>query len=267
MKQATQLLLLLALGGCASKDFTLETDLPANFKITALARYEPAPGTECALFRATRGPTEYPHKSSDFTDRPQHLSFQIPVSQRVSGCPLALMSVSFVVRGRWGYLRQGGYWVQQDGTGAGGLSVLDQLPEQITGMPTSGVKQFDGQCRWLFRTSGAKRQLIKILDCRAVDEHGQWLKHMPGGAVQREQVVGKTVRLVIEMSPDELPAVGDNWIRFPSGWKRCLGKGLADPYGFCFGNTSDFSTYTAPDGRTCTIYPNCTEQGASHDKL
>jgi hypothetical protein len=139
------------------------------------------------------------------------------------------------------------------------LSFYDELADDRPGFPATGAQAFQGQCQWLFRTVGPKRNIRKILHCRAVDANGQMLKRMAGGVLQRDQLPGRTVRMVFGMAKEEEPYMGDNWIRFPQGWKRCLGKSLEDQYAFCHGNTTDFKSFKMPDGRTCTVYPNCTE--------
>ena len=80
-----------------------------------------------------------------------------------------------------------------------------------------------------------------------------------GSLLHRDQLADSTVKLVLSVAKEEEPAIGDNWIKFPAGWKRCMGKGLDDRYGFCRGNTKDFKTFKMPDGRDCTVYSKCTE--------
>jgi hypothetical protein len=63
----------------------------------------------------------------------------------------------------------------------------------------------------------------------------------------------------IKLAGTERPAIKDTWVKVPDGWKRCMGDNFEDQYAFCFGNHEDFSTFQMVDGRTCTIYPGCTE--------
>ena len=53
--------------------------------------------------------------------------------------------------------------------------------------------------------------------------------------------------------------MGDTWVKVPNGWKRCMGENFEDQDAYCFGNYKDFSGFQMPDGRQCTIYPDCTE--------
>ena len=95
--------------------------------------------------------------------------------------------------------------------------------------------------------------------CRALNTNGDIEKRMIGGRLHRDQLADSTVKLVLSVAKEEEPAVGDNWVKFPQGWKRCMGEDLDDRDAFCFGNTTDFKNFKMPDGRDCTIYPNCTE--------
>jgi len=61
------------------------------------------------------------------------------------------------------------------------------------------------------------------------------------------------------LAADERPAIKDTWVKVTNGWKRCMGDNFEDQYAFCYGNYTDFSTFTMPDGQVCTIYPGCTE--------
>ncbi len=106
---------------------------------------------------------------------------------------------------------------------------------------------------------GPYRYIVKIPKCRALNTNGDMEKRMIGGRLHRDQLADSTVKLVLSVAKEEEPAVGDNWVKFPTGWKRCMGKGLDDRYGFCRGNTTDFKPFKMPDGRDCTIYPYCTE--------
>jgi hypothetical protein len=139
------------------------------------------------------------------------------------------------------------------------LSFRDVLGTDLPAFPSTGAQAFQGKCQWLFRPLGPKRNIRKILHCRAVDADGQMVKRMAGGVLQRDQLPGRTVRILFRMAKEEEPYMGDNWIRFPQGWKRCMGESLEDQDAFCRGNTTNFKPFKMPDGRTCTVYPNCTE--------
>ncbi len=95
-----------------------------------------------------------------------------------------------------------------------------------------------------------------------MDETGVRRKAKPFVVYTLDQLPGKTVRLRIKLADEELPAIGDTWVKVPGGWKRCLGDNFEDQYAFCYGNYKDFSSFRMPDGRNCTLYPGCTENKA-----
>lgn len=95
--------------------------------------------------------------------------------------------------------------------------------------------------------------------CNSLDAIGQPSKSRAGGFVQRDQLEGKTLRMVLAVASEELPAVDDNWVAVPGGWRRCMGESLDDVVAYCRGNTTDFKAIKMPDGRVCDVYPTCTE--------
>ncbi|NUU38097.1 hypothetical protein HNQ83_23950 [Pseudomonas sp. C2B4] len=251
-------LLALATGGCVfapAETFTLQADVPADFRVKADAFYVPATGETCEAPPRQRGKVAPNRKffTSEYQNVARTAEFQIPLTTRAGGCPLVLRSLKLNLDAKWGT-----HWSEIGGDYAS-LTFRDVLGMNSPAFPGAGVQEFQGQCQWLFRTLGPKRSIRKILHCRASDEDGQMLNRMAGGVLQRDQLPGRTVRMVFRMAKEEEPYMGDTWIRFPQGWKRCLGKSLEDQYAFCLGNTVDFKSFIMPDGRECTVYPNCTE--------
>jgi hypothetical protein len=75
--------------------------------------------------------------------------------------------------------------------------------------------------------------------------------------VQRDQLPGKTVRLMLTLTDEEEPYFDGSWVMVPGGWKRCKGQSFEDLDAFCNGNTTDFKPIKMPDGRICDVYPSC----------
>lgn len=242
--------------GCSiaqTDSVTIQAELPPNFSVRGTASYQPATGETCIL--PPRQGKNVPGRK--FFDQEQQsdtqtASFQVPLTDKAAGCPLTLKSFEFALEGKFG---PGPVDVGQD---YARLSFQDGPPTSAT-PPLSTPPIFNGQCQWLFRTIGPKRYIVKILKCRAADENGEMLKYAAGGVLNRNQLAGKTVKMVLKLSEEELPYMGDTWVKFPNGWKRCMGDSLEDPYAFCRGNTTDFKPFKMRDGRDCTVYPNCTE--------
>lgn len=248
--------ILLALGmaglsGCVGQpvdSFTLEVDLPAQFKLKTAANYRPATGETCTL-PPRRG--KRPERKVFFTEYNPvagRVSYQLPLTETVEGCPLVLSGIEFDFFGKWGTRS----W--DAGGDFGSIGIADRL--DTTAMPASGVLELSGLCQWWFRTAGPLHAIRKILQCRSWNATRQ-LETLAGGAAQRDQLPGKTLRMVLTLSDEEQPAFDDNWIAVPGGWRRCRGNSFEDLYAYCGGNTTDFKPIKMPDGRICDIYPSC----------
>lgn len=240
------------LSGCAGKGaehFTLEVDLPPQFELKTAADYRPATGQTCVLPRRRGKRPERKVFFTDFTPVASRVSYALPLTETVEGCPLVLRSIEFDFYAKWG---------KRD-TDVGGdiahIFIRDHL--DTPGMEDSGVQALSGQCQWWFRTVGPFHGIRKILQCRAVNALGQLQKTRVGGYAQRNQLPGKTLRLALTLTDEERPAFDDNWVAVPGGWKRCKGKDFGDLDAYCNGNTTDFKPIKMPDGRICNIYPSC----------
>lgn len=240
------------LWGCAAKpvdSFTLQVDLPPQFELKTAANYGPATGEACTLPRR-RG--KRPERKVFFTDykaAASRVSYQLPLNETVDGCPLVLRGVEFDFYAKWG-TRDGDV-----GGDIGGISIVDRL--DTSRMPESGVQVLPGQCQWLFRTVGTIHGIRKILQCRSLGAAGQLQKKGAGGVAQRDELRGKTLRVVLTLTEVEHPAFDDRWIAVPGGWRRCRGKSFDDLHAYCGSNTKDFTPIKMPDGRICDVYPTC----------
>ena len=245
----------MGLWGCTGRtveSFTLEVDLPAEFKLKTAANYRPATGQACTL-PLRRG--KRPERKVFFTNyKPtaSRVSYELPLTETVEGCPLVLNDVEFDLYAKWGARNS------DVGGDIASIFIRDRSEEGKPGIPESGLQELFGQCQWLFRTVGQARALIKILKCKSLND-GTFQKTLDWGAVGRDQLSGRTLRMAIEFNSDERPYLGDTWIRFPDGWRRCSGESVDDKYGFCERDTAKFGPFKMPDGRECDIYPTCTE--------
>lgn len=246
----------LASSGCGTKpvdSFTLEVDLPATFRFRGDAIYQPATGETCTLPRRRGKRPDF--KVFDTPGKPvaNRVSFEVPLTERVDGCPLVLRSITFDMYAKWGER-----WSDVGGDYAF-IGVRDRLEVGMAGMPESGVQELPGRCQWFFRTIGPLHAIRKVLICNSFDEGGQLRMARAGGVVWRSQLAGKTLRMVLDLTNEEQPAIDDNWVAVSGGWKRCMGEGLDDVFAYCRGNTTDFKPFKMPDGRICNVYPTCTE--------
>ncbi|CAN7506301.1 hypothetical protein [Pseudomonas sp. LjRoot263] len=246
----------MAVSGCSVRSadsFTLVTELPPEFRLRGEASYVPRTGETCTVPpREGRNYPDLKFFEQELNKDAQTAKFEVPLTSKAGGCPLVLDSFSFEVQGKYGAKRL------DIGRDYAGLSFQDGIANSQS--LTSPIV-FQNQCQWLFRTIGKKNYITKILKCKTATNEGQTTSPVIGGTLQRDQLAGKTVKVVFSLMKEERPYMGDTWIKFPEGWKRCMGDSLEDPYAFCDGNKTDFKPFKMPDGRDCTVYPNCTEQG------
>lgn len=106
--QACGVLLVLGMAwtsGCAVVPvdrFTLEVDLPANFRVKSAANYSPAAGERCTLpWRRGKRP-ERKIFSVPYSPVASRVTQTLPLTETVEGCPLVLRSVEFDFYARWG---------------------------------------------------------------------------------------------------------------------------------------------------------------------
>ena len=230
--------------------FTFTVDMPPGFKYKAAVYYVPAPGETCEV--ATKdnlAPTfNYRWWKSYEPDA------VIEIRRTRKGCPLVVYNIRLDI-----YAVYGNTW-RDFGTTTAQVVIKEGLDEvDIEKFDKAGESVFFGECSWSFRTSGKTRVLRKLLDCKDVNIGRPATLGGPVAGYLPEQLPGKTIKMKITVDKEERPSVVEKWVKFPNGWKRCMGKGIEDPYGFCNGNNKDFRNFVLHDGTPCTIYPGCTE--------
>jgi hypothetical protein len=246
----------MAVSGCSVRSadsFTLVTELPPWFSIKGEASYVPRTGEACTV--PPRKGRNYPGLKffeQKLSNDAQTARFEVPLTSKEGGCPLVLDTFGYEVDAKYGAD------FRNVGRAHTGISFRDGNADSPA--PPS-VLVLQKQCQWFFRTVGPDRYIVKILKCKSVETPDLASDSDIKGSMQRAQFAGKTIKVIFAISSEERPAVGDNWVQFPTGWKRCMGDSLEDPYAFCDGNKTDFKPFKMPDGRDCTVYPNCTEQG------
>ena len=239
------------LTGCSltpPKTFTFQADVPENFTVTGTGNYIPAPGETCTgrsgkPFRVGRL-----HFKPDQPKTAHQVEFKVPLTDNEHGCSSVLHSLKLTIEGRWGPGRE--HTSQESAN----FSISDETSQQA-----STPQVFEGQCQWLFRTMGPYRYIVKIPMCRALNANGDMEKRMIGGRLHRDQLADSTVRLVLSVSKEEEPYFNRYWIKTAAGWKPCKGNWGRDIEELCV-TPPQFKKFKMPDGRDCTVYPNCTEQ-------
>lgn len=242
------------LTGCARtpvERFTLEVDLPAEFRFIGGANYGPATGETCTLPRRRGKRPERKIIIARYKPVAERVSFELPLTEVIEGCPTVLRSVDFRTYAKWG---------PRDSDVGGdnsSFSVRDYSDPDVPGMPETGVQELHRRCQWRFRTVGPQHAIIKLLTCSAFGLASQPQEQPTGVVVLRDQLRGKTLRTTLVVTDEEAPYFDDTWVAVPGGWKRCKGKSFEDLYAFCDGNTTEFKPVKMPDGRICDVYPSC----------
>ena len=245
------------LTGCSMtppKTFTFQADVPENFTVTGTANYKPAPGETCIAPSGEAFTTGSLFFKPEQPKTAHQVEFKVPLTDDDHGCSMVLRGLKLMIEGQWGKREL------DMSLASAGFSISDEPSAHLAANSTPPVRVFKRQCQWFFRTAGPKRFIRKILQCKALGANGDMEKRMIGGRLHRDQLADSTVKLVLSVAKEEEPAVGDNWVKFSQGWKRCMGEDLDDRDAFCLGNTTDFKNFKMPDGRDCTVYPSCTEQ-------
>ena len=235
-----------AVSGCSllqTESFNFQAELPENFTISATTYYDAASGESCPGHKVIK---------SDQPKGTQLIELKLPLTEKVKGCSRVLKSVVLNIEGQWGK-RDLDMSLQK-----AALSIRDEPTETTRPFPASGPLVFQGQCQWLFRTVGSRRFIRKILQCRALDANGVVQKSLAGGSMLRDGLAGRTVKLVLTEAKEEEPYFDRYWIKTMNGWKPCKGNWGRDIEELCV-SPPQFKTFKMPDGRDCTVYPNCTE--------
>ena len=234
-----------ATGRYGLDSFTFEGTLPAEFGMDIMPAYDPV-DPESSVCQRQNLLGEWSPRYYGTSDnipiqaQPQSFSHKVPLTYSVGLCTMRLTALDLDINGRHGPQR----WQQTYANG--GFRIFKQLPADAPGFDKDGIRAVTAQCSWLFQQSQAKSrfgELEKLLTCEASGTH-----------LQYDQLAGKTVKLVIEVNPEERPSVRNRWIKGDSGWKPCLGTEKSDR---CQ-QPPIFKTFLM-NGQTCTVYPGCTE--------
>jgi hypothetical protein len=222
--------------------FTFEGTLPAEFGMDIMPSYHPVdPQSSVCQRQDLYG--EWSPRYYGTSDNipiqalPQTFTHKVPLTYSVGLCTMRLTALDLNINGRYGQQS----W--QKTYANGGFRIFNQLPADAPGFDKDGIRAVTAQCSWLFQESQLYLQLSKLLTCEATGTH-----------LQYDQLAGKTVKLAIEVNPEERPYMRNRWIRSEAGWRPCLGTEKSDR---CQ-QPPLFKTFLM-NGLTCTVYPGCTE--------
>jgi hypothetical protein len=176
----------------------------------------------------------------DYEKAPHGYRFEIPVNYRDGLCDLQLVRVGLFIHAKYGEAD----W--QKSYDNGGLVVVDELPPNTTPYQADGTLSKTARCSWLFQISKLELGIAKMLDCKDA-----------GSYLLRSALSQSNIKLSFELSGDDRPYMRNYWTKTATGWKPCTGRWGTKFEELCTA-PPQFRTFTM-DGRTCTVYPNCTE--------
>ena len=229
-----------------SQSFTLVGDVPAQFGLGVTAWYGPADDTQlhCQDIDLYSGRLKPRIITKGFdipiTPRANVQRRQIPLTHYIGECELILGRVVLETTGRFGDKS----W--QEAYNKTNFYLRAQLPGGEPDFDRNGVRAVNRYCTWLFGESMMRnKELKKSLSCEGERT----------GYLERANLSGKFLRLMVELNPEEAPSSEQSWIKVQEGWKPCTPKAAG---GKRCQQPIIFRTFQM-NGQTCTVYPGCTE--------
>ena len=175
--------------------FLLVGEMPANTALRTTAQYDPLPDQHgCPLHRPQL------HLDTQPDSALQPFSFEVPLAWHLPGCTLVLSDVDFVTDGFYG-----GDSKKRSSSTSGAIAVRETLQKGVPGFPATGEKEYRGLCSWQTRANPNGTEQQPFLTCHAANR--QWAligdqPHRPGGAVSRNELAGKTIRMTFRMAEE-----------------------------------------------------------------
>ncbi|MGV8916454.1 MAG: hypothetical protein ACOH2R_01410 [Pseudomonas sp.] len=179
----------------SSTHFQLVGEMPANTALRTTVQYDPLPDQKGC-------PHHRPQLQLD-TERgnaAQPFNFEVPLAWHLPGCTLVLSDVDFITDGYYG---DGD--AKRSSTTSGAIAVRETLQKGVPGFPQSGEKEYRGLCRWQKPTGLEDSKQQPIMTCHAANKRWALIgdqPHRPGGAVSRNELAGKTIRMTFRMAEE-----------------------------------------------------------------
>jgi len=222
-----------ALGSAGADTFTLKGELPADFALKAQAHYGAPEG--CS------GHGQIKTYNKGYDEKTHKYQFKIPVNYRNGLCEMRLDRVGLFIHAKYGEQN----WQQTYDNG--GLIVVEEIPPNSSNYQTDGTVSNTAQCSWLFQISKLELGVAKMLDCKGA-----------GAYLLRSALPKADITLDFQLEGDDRPYMKNYWKKTETGWKPCTGRWGTKFEELCT-VPPQFRTFNM-DGRTCTVYPDCTER-------
>ena len=242
-------------------NFELKGELPAQIQLNLKVKYEPREGSnECVISKKIKRYDMYLHPEIARQEKDSIYQLKIPTFLRVKGCYLPIRSINIAAIGKYGeYVSYGEKYNKEDTEQfAASIGFYNARDEKLLNkQPT----KYRSLCQWYFRIM--PEGLVKILTCKAPDEEWKLPEdEFKQGKLRldlaRNNLAGQIFTVDFRLNPNETPYFKGSWEKTSTGWRPCLGKGDNKLIGFCDLAPGKYKKFEM-DGKTCTVYPNCTE--------
>lgn len=249
--------------GASKQTFTLKGELPQHFTLDIIGYYYSDSDQDCLRYSQQAGKKiSYRTGIKETITMPHQGNYQvnIPTSYSEEGCHLPIQTVKIIAYNHYGEnLKEES--MEQWGAS---LNFVDSgyLKDEVPHFQQGQAKVYHSRCYNSFRLM-ADKSLLKILGCYAADEKWQWPTEgkIPKvyDVVRRDELANQLIEVNFRLdSKDDKPYFKGSWKKTEKGWRPCVGKGDNPILGFCHLAPEKYMTFQI-DGKTCTVYPNCTE--------
>lgn len=245
--------------GPSKQAFTLKGELPAHFTLDIIGSYYSDSDQDCLRYSPQAGKKiSYRTGIKESIKMPHQGKYQvsIPISYSEEGCHLPIQTVKIIAYNHYGEN------LKQESMEQWGASInfVDSayLKDEVPHFQQGQAKVYRSRCYNSFRLM-ADESLLKILGCYAANEQWQWPTEGKTpkvyDVVRRDELANQLIEVNFRLDPkDDVPYFDNSWFKTDKGWKPCI---ETEKTRRCQ-TPPTFRTFKM-DGKTCTVYPNCTE--------
>ena len=226
--------------GIGSQSFTIEGDIPANVSVEFLTLYEPLNGEGCYR-NGDRVGGEVTTGKIEAKPTAQHYNVSVPLTTRIHGCKTHALGVrALIIDTRTATKQNSGL-----PDFAGFLGIDPHNKEPLTKPFESTINM---ECTRYFKLGFGIRY---SQECRR-------LKTTTRGLFTAKDLANNTVNFNVTQTKEDQPACEKCWVKVPKGWKPCTSGKNPNNDASCDTPATLRKSFEW-DGKTCTIYPGCTE--------
>ena len=248
--------------GPSSQTFTLSGELPTYFSLDIISDYQADRADECLRYSAKAGHhvsyTTWKKQTIAMSDE-GHYNVNIPTSLYDQGCHLPTQSIKMTAYEHYDTdLKQ---TAMEQWAASLSFANSTQLADEAPHFETNKPMIYNSRCSNMLRIMGGDL-LIKILGCYNAGTDWQWIKNNKPPKVydvlRRDELANQQVIINLRHNLyDDGPYFDNSWLKTEHGLKPCLETKITRR---CQ-KLPIFRNFIM-NGKTCTIYPQCTDHHA-----